>query len=104
MDHIRVLVVDDHTVVRESVRMFLRTEPCLEVVGEAESGQDAVRQAKSLKPDVVLMDLLMPEGSGVEAIAEIKRCSQASRLSSSRGLRMDRESGQPSRLEQMATC
>lgn len=74
MDHIRVLVVDDHAVVREGIRMFLGIEPCLEVVGEAESGQEAIRQAKSLKPDVVLMDLLMPEGPGVEAIAEIKRC------------------------------
>jgi DNA-binding NarL/FixJ family response regulator len=53
--------------------MFLSTDPSIRVIGEAENCQDAVDQARSLRPDVVLMDLLMPEGAGVEAIAEIKR-------------------------------
>jgi NarL family two-component system response regulator LiaR len=74
MSQIRVLIVDDHAVVRKGIQMFLSTEPCIQAVGEAEDGQDAVRQAKSLQPDVVLMDLVMPKGDGVEAIAGIKRC------------------------------
>jgi len=71
----RVLIVDDHAVVRRGIQMFLETDPCIQVVGEAEDCQDAVRKAKSLQPDVILMDLVMPHGDGIEAIAEIKRHS-----------------------------
>jgi NarL family two-component system response regulator LiaR len=53
MSQIRVLIVDDHAVVRKGIQMFLSTEPCIQAVGEAEDGQEAVRQAKSLRPDVV---------------------------------------------------
>jgi NarL family two-component system response regulator LiaR len=74
MSQIRVLIVDDHAVVRKGIQMFLSTEPSIQAVGEAEDGQDAVRKAKSLQPDVVLMDLVMPKGDGIEAIAKIKRC------------------------------
>jgi DNA-binding NarL/FixJ family response regulator len=73
MRQIRVLIVDDQIVARKGIQMFLSTDPSIQIVGEAENGQDAVRQAKSLQPDVILMDLLMPEGAGIEAIAEIKR-------------------------------
>jgi NarL family two-component system response regulator LiaR len=69
----RVLIVDDHAVVRRGIQMFLETDPCIQVVGEAEDCQDAVRKAKSVQPDVILMDLVMPHGDGIEAIAEIKR-------------------------------
>jgi DNA-binding NarL/FixJ family response regulator len=70
---IRIMLVDDHTVVRQGLRMFLALEPDLEVVGEAENGAEAVRMAKELKPDVVLMDLLMPVMDGITAIGVLRR-------------------------------
>jgi len=74
MNPIRLLIVDDHVVVRKGIQMLLDTESSIQVVGEAENSQDAIRKARSLKPDVILMDLVMPEGDGIQAIAEIKRC------------------------------
>jgi DNA-binding NarL/FixJ family response regulator len=68
----RVLIVDDHAVVRKGILMFLKTEPTIEIIGEAEDGHDALRQAKNLQPDVILMDLVMADGDGIEAITEIK--------------------------------
>ncbi len=68
---IRVLVVDDHVVVRQGIRALLATETDIEVVGEAENGQEAVAEAESLQPDVILMDLVMPEMDGIEAIGRI---------------------------------
>ncbi len=73
MEKIRVLIVDDHTVVRQGIRMIASTEPVIEIVGEAKNGQSAVKQVKCLQPDVVLMDLAMPEQNGISAITEIKR-------------------------------
>lgn len=70
---IRILLVDDHSVVRQGLRLFLKYDPELEVVGEAADGAEAVRQARSLKPDVVLMDLLMPVMDGITATAAIRR-------------------------------
>ena len=72
MDNIRVLIADDHAVVRQGIRMITNTEPSIQIVGEAEDGMEAVRQAKALNPDVILMDLVMPHGGGVEAITKIK--------------------------------
>jgi DNA-binding NarL/FixJ family response regulator/class 3 adenylate cyclase len=69
---IRVLLVDDHAVVRRGLRGFLELIKDFEVVGEAENGREGVAAAERLAPDVVLMDLLMPEMSGLEAIAAIK--------------------------------
>src|SRR5579871_3155333 len=74
-ERITVLIVDDHSVVRQGVRAFLETQADLRIVGEADSGEDAVRQARDLIPDVVLMDLVLPGISGVEATREIKRIS-----------------------------
>ncbi len=68
---IRILVVDDHPLVREGLEAVIALEPDMEVVGEAADGQTAVREASRLQPDVVLMDLLMPEMSGGDAIAAI---------------------------------
>jgi NarL family two-component system response regulator LiaR len=68
---IRVLVVDDHPVVRKGIRSLLAEETDIEVVGEAVNGKEAVEQVEKLQPDVVLMDLVMPEMSGVEAIQRI---------------------------------
>src|SRR5271166_3666051 len=70
---IRVLIADDHSVVREGLRMFLRLDPELEVAGEAADGAEALRLARQLRPDVVLMDLLMPVMDGIAATAAIRR-------------------------------
>jgi DNA-binding NarL/FixJ family response regulator len=67
------LITDDHKVVRQGLRGFLKLDPALEVVGEASNGEEAVKLARSLKPDVVLMDLLMPVMDGIEATGEIRR-------------------------------
>lgn len=73
MKPIRLLIADDHSIVRKGILMFLKTERSVQIIGEAESGRDAVRQARDLKPDVVLMDLVMPNGDGIEATAKLKK-------------------------------
>lgn len=70
---IRILLVDDHSVVRSGLGAFLSVHPELELVGEAENGEQAVVRAALLKPDVVLMDLMMPVMDGVAATAAIKK-------------------------------
>ena len=70
---IRVLLVDDHGVVRQGLHMFLGLDPEFEIVGEAADGAEALRLARELKPDVVLMDLLMPGMDGITATAAIRR-------------------------------
>ncbi len=70
---IRILIVDDHVVVRQGLRIFLGLDPDLEIVAEAADGAEAVELARKHRPDVVLMDLLMPVMSGVEATATIRR-------------------------------
>ena len=69
---IRVLITDDHGVVRQGLRMFLSQAPEVEVVGEARDGEEALRLAREVRPDVVLMDLLMPVMDGIEATRAIK--------------------------------
>ncbi len=70
---VRILIADDHTVVRQGLRMFLALDPELEVIGEASDGAEALRMTHKLKPDVVLMDLLMPVMDGITAIGAIRR-------------------------------
>ncbi|MBN2391841.1 MAG: response regulator transcription factor [Anaerolineae bacterium] len=70
---IRVLIVDDHSVVRQGLQMFLALDPEIDVVGEAKNGVEAIRLARQYQPDVVLMDLLMPEMDGVTATEKIRQ-------------------------------
>jgi NarL family two-component system response regulator LiaR len=69
---IRVLIADDHPIIRDSLRTLINTEPNLKLVGEAVDGEEAVRKALELNPDVILMDLVMPVKDGLQAIGEIK--------------------------------
>jgi NarL family two-component system response regulator LiaR len=68
---IRVLIADDHAIVRKGLRALLATERDIEVIGEAEDGAQAVSQARALQPDVILMDLVMPKMDGIEATRQI---------------------------------
>jgi NarL family two-component system response regulator LiaR len=77
---IRILIADDHTVVREGIKALLATQPGFETVGEARDGPEAVAKARLLKPDVILMDLVMPRKGGIEAIQEIKAQHPAVRI------------------------
>ncbi|MBI3172373.1 MAG: response regulator transcription factor [Chloroflexi bacterium] len=74
---IRIMLVDDHAVVRSGLSAFLSVNPDLELVGEAENGEQAVVRANALKPDVILMDLMMPVMDGVAATMAIKKQNPA---------------------------
>jgi two-component system response regulator NreC len=71
-ENIRVLIADDHTIVRSGLHLLLESEPDIEIVGEAIDGMLAVKMAEELLPDVVLMDIGMPELNGIEATRQIK--------------------------------
>jgi two-component system NarL family response regulator len=73
MERIKVLIVDDHRVVREGLSAILQSKETIQVLGEAQDGQEAVEKARSLLPDVILMDVSMPKMTGVEATRIIKR-------------------------------
>lgn len=73
MKKIKVLIADDHRVVREGLGAILKTKRDMNVVGEAKNGLEAVQMAKKLKPDVILMDISMPEMNGIEATRSIKK-------------------------------
>lgn len=77
---IRVLICDDHMMVRQGVRMVLQSEPDIELVGEAGRGDEAVQLASALRPDVVIMDISLPDISGIEATRQIKERVPACRV------------------------
>ncbi len=77
---IRVLIVDDHSVVREGLRAFLELQDGIEVAGEAADGAEAIEQAERLRPDVVLMDLVMPRLDGVQAMLGLRGLSPETRV------------------------
>lgn len=70
---VRVLLVDDHAVVRQGLRLFLGLDPQIEVVGEAANGEEALAEAERLSPDVVVMDLMMPVMDGIQATRLLRR-------------------------------
>jgi DNA-binding NarL/FixJ family response regulator len=72
MSTLRILIVDDHTIARQGLRAVMRVLPDMELVGEARNGREAVDMVRELQPDVVLMDLVMPDMDGVAAITAIK--------------------------------
>jgi two-component system response regulator NreC len=75
MNKVRLLLVDDHAVVRSGLRMLLENESDVEIVGEAGSAEDSIEALEKLNPDVILMDIGLPDRSGIDAAREIKRRS-----------------------------
>lgn len=73
MDTIKLMLVDDHDVVRTGLRSFLETQPGLEVIAEAKNGLEALEKAREAKPDIVLMDITMPDMDGIEATLQLKK-------------------------------
>jgi DNA-binding NarL/FixJ family response regulator len=88
-DQIRILIVDDHAVVRKGLAMVLRLEPDLEVVGEAENGQVGLAAAKSLDPDIALVDLVMPEMDGQEMALALRKSRPDIRIMMLTGTEVD---------------
>ena len=74
---VRIVMVDDHEVVRAGMRLMLEDNPDIEIVGECDNGQDAIRLAAELSPDVVVMDITMPGMNGIEATRKIKQATPA---------------------------
>jgi two-component system response regulator NreC len=70
---IRILLADDHTILRAGLKMMLNAQPDMEVIGEAQDGRQALHEAQRLQPDVILMDITMPDMNGIEATKQIKR-------------------------------
>ena len=79
-DPIRLLIVDDHKLVRQGFIAMMSVEPDLEIVGEAADGVEAVEFARSLRPDVILLDLAMPNKDGIEATREIRAENSEARI------------------------
>ena len=72
-NQITVVIADDHTILRSGLRMLLGAQPCIQVVGEADNGDQAIEQVRLKKPDVLLLDLSMPGTGGVEVAREVSK-------------------------------
>jgi len=77
---IRILIVDDHTIVRDGLQALISAEPGMQVIGVGSDGVEAVEKARTLDPDVILLDLFMPRKDGVQATTEIKKNNSAARI------------------------
>jgi NarL family two-component system response regulator LiaR len=77
---IKVLIVDDHPMVQDGLRLFINMSPGLECAGQAQSGEEAIRMCQQLKPDVILMDLVMPGMGGIQAIKKIRQATPAAQI------------------------
>lgn len=77
---VRILIADDHAVVRRGLQTLINSEPGLEVIGEASDGVEAVEKARALEPDVLLLDMMMPRQTGLEAIVQIKQTHPDARI------------------------
>jgi DNA-binding NarL/FixJ family response regulator len=88
-DRIRILIVDDHAVVRKGLAMVLRLEPDIEIVGEAENGRTGLQAARSLNPDVVLADLVMPEMDGQDMAIALRKSNPKIKLIMLTGTEVD---------------
>jgi DNA-binding NarL/FixJ family response regulator len=77
---VRIVIAEDHTIIREGLRSLLSSNPNFEIVGEAEDGREAIRCVEKLKPDLILTDLSMPRMNGMEAIKEIRRISPVTKI------------------------
>ena len=80
MSKIRVLIADDHAILREGIRALLQLQPDIEVVGDAGDGMEAIAQVERLDPDVVLMDIAMPGLGGIEASLELKKLGKRAKV------------------------
>jgi len=80
MDHIKILIVDDHPIMRDALQMSLTGEDDLQVIGEASNGIEALKLLETLKPDIILMDLLMPDMAGLEAIEQIIKTNPQAKI------------------------
>ena len=79
-DIMQILIVDDHAILRSGLRLLIDAQPTLNVVGEAGSGVDAVTQARALQPDLILLDLSMPDGDGLSIIATLRTVAPQARI------------------------
>ena len=80
MTKIHILLADDHTILRAGLKMMLNAQPDMEVVGEAPDGRQAITETQRLQPDIILMDITMPEMNGIEATRQIKKLVPESRI------------------------
>ena len=78
--NIRVLIADDHAILRAGLRMLIDSQPDMDVVGEAQNGEEAIRLSAEKKPDVLILDITMPGGGGLRAISEIRKGSSSTRV------------------------